>query len=106
MITKTDILHWLFQIIVNHLEQYEENARPFVRLETNDNGLDLFTTNGKRFQILVLSPDQNQKHSSTSKLARENGIHLPQSGWEDLVDACESILEYLKSLKNRPTRGA
>ena len=105
-----DVLHWLFQLIVDHVEKTDENGRPVRRLEATGEVLDLFTKSGRHFRILVRNPSaasvRGRDIESAPSRSSNKGIHLPRSDWETLVEACESMLQYLKSLPEREMRDA
>lgn len=103
---RQDLLQWLFQLIVDHTERTEASERVVSRLKVGDEGLDLITKHGRHFRILVSNPDSasetGQRDHATE--ARRDGFHLSRSEWETLVEACESMLQYLKSLAEREER--
>lgn len=105
MLKEQDILQWLFQMIVEHVEKTGEDERLIRRLEVTDDGLDLHTKDGLHFQIIVQNPSaaSAQRRDIGSAFARLSGegIHLPCSDWETLIEACESMLQYLRSLPGR-----
>ena len=106
MLKEADILKWLFQIIVDQTEKSEKDKRIVRRLEIRNEGLDLFTAHGRHFRIIVRRPaaasDSGNGRRSTETC--HDNFHLPRADWEALVEACESILQYLKSLPERDER--
>ena len=103
MLKEPDVLKWLFQLIVDHTEKMEEYKRLVRRLEAGDEGLDLITKHGRHFRIIVRTPanvSETEHRNHSTEIGRDN-FHLPRSDWETLVEACESMLQYQKSLPER-----
>lgn len=102
MLKEHDILQWLFQLIVDHVQKTDENEGFVRRLKVDHDGLNLFTKSGENFRIIVQNPstvsERGRDIESAPSRSSNKGIYLPRSDWEILVEACESMLQYLKSL--------
>ena len=102
MLKEQDFLQWLFQLIVEHAEKTDENERFIRRLEVVDEGMVLHTKDGRPFRIVVQTPSALRRNADAAlSRSSDDDIHLPRPDWETLVEACESMLQYLKSLPGR-----
>ncbi|GAA5346966.1 hypothetical protein PLACP1_31270 [Planifilum fimeticola] len=48
-----DLLQWLFQLIVDHVEVADENKQFIRRLEVAGDGLNLYKEDGPFFRIII-----------------------------------------------------
>jgi len=104
-----DVLQWLFEMVVNHMEKMEKHQRPIRRMEADEKGLDLFMKSGLRFRVTVTPfpfPDEERDGFVKSKDRRDDVIPLSPSDWETLVEACRSVLCFLESLPGKSEKGA
>lgn len=104
-----DVLQWMFEMVVNHLEKMEKHPRPIRRMEADEKGLDLFTKSGLRFRVTVTPfpfPDEARDGFVKSENRRDDVISLSASDWETLVEACRSVLRFLESLPGKSEKGA
>lgn len=96
-----DVVRWLFELLVNHLERADEKERAIHRLEVTDQGLDVVAKNGVMYRVTVQKigffPEVSEGKGER-EMKTENGTEVLQisvSDWNALVEACEAALKFL-----------
>jgi hypothetical protein len=98
MTDEQDVVRWLFELMVNHLERTDEKERAIHRLEVTDQGLDIWTKNGFMYRVTVQrigSPEGKGEKEMKEENTASEVIQVSVSDWNALVEVCEAALNFL-----------
>ncbi len=93
-----ELLFWIFDQLVNQLEQTEEAERPVQRMEITETGLEIMLKNGDQFQVTVKEkgvPDEENEQSLPVLMERQETIEIPLEDWHAVIDQFEAIHNFL-----------
>lgn len=98
MNNEQDIIFWLFDQLVNQLEQTDEQERWVQRMEIiREKSLDLILKNGDSYQIFVKGSTTAGRIIESDLLAKgmRGEIQVPIDDWNELVDRCRAVYNFL-----------
>ncbi|GAA5347016.1 hypothetical protein CLV97_12251 [Planifilum fimeticola] len=99
MTDEQDVVRWLFELMVNHLERTDEKERAIHRLEVTDQGLEVVAKNGALYRVTVQRIGSPSEGKGEREMKAENTsnevIQVSISDWNALVEACEAALNFL-----------
>jgi hypothetical protein len=99
MTDEQDVVRWLFELMVNHLERTDESERAIHRLEVTDQGLDVIAKNGALYRVTVQRiaspPEGKGERDMKTENSSNEVIQVSVSDWSALVEACEAALNFL-----------
>lgn len=55
MTDEQDVVRWIFELMVHHLERTDERERAIHRLEVTDQGLEIVAKNGALYRVTVMN---------------------------------------------------
>lgn len=93
-----ELLFWIFDQLVNQLEQTEEAERPVQRMEITETGLEIMLKNWDQFQVTVKEkgvPDEENEQSLPVLMERQETIEIPLEDWHAVIDQFEAIHNFL-----------
>jgi hypothetical protein len=101
MVKEQEIAYWLFQLLVEDLEKMDEEERVVRRLEVLDETLDILMKSGEGFKVRVERADLDWRAKGESEMenassAESNTIQISVEDWENLLEACEAVLNFLE----------
>lgn len=107
MVKENEIAYWLFQLLVEDLEQMDEEERIVKRLEVSDETLDILMKSGEGFKVRVERADSdwmmeeessmdNASSMDNTSSAGNSVIQISMKDWENLLQACEAVLNFLE----------
>lgn len=101
-----EITYLLFDLIVGHMERIPEEQRMIQRIEVNDDALEITLREGGHYRLEVKPQTTNETAAqddggeaqlrSTDYRLEDEQVTIPTEDWEQLVQACESLLELLE----------
>src|SRR5690606_15912478 len=99
MTDEQDVVRWLFELMVNHLERTDETERAIHRLEVTDRGLDILAKNGFLYRVTVQRIGSPPEGKGEREMKAENPsnevIQIRVSDWNTLMEVCEAALNFL-----------
>ncbi|SDX34104.1 hypothetical protein SAMN05444487_11484 [Marininema mesophilum] len=123
MESKLETVQLLFQLIVDQLDAMEQGERPFTRIEWVGEGLEVDHVGGESYKIEVKPlerkvgfplPEATSLDQSGRQVAREDDLNvqnqreeengvitLKEEKWEDLVQTCELVIQFLEYDMNK-----
>ncbi len=93
-----ELLIWIFDQLVNQLEQTEEAERPVRRMELMETGLDIILKNGGHYQITVKEkglPEEEDEQGLPVLRETQETIEIPLEDWHAVIDQFEAIHNFL-----------
>ncbi|MBO2531929.1 MAG: hypothetical protein LOD87_08010 [Planifilum fulgidum] len=99
MTDEQDVVRWIFELMVHHLERTDERERAIHRLEVTDQGLEIVAKNGALYRVTVQRIGSPPAGKGEREMKAENAyndvIQITVSDWNALVEACEAALNFL-----------
>ena len=99
MTDEQDVVRWIFELMVHHLERTDERERAIHRLEVTDQGLEIVRKKRRplpRYRAEDRFPPAGKgEREMKAENAYNDVIQITVSDWNALVEACEAALNFL-----------
>lgn len=94
-----ELTYLLFDLIVKQLNQMEEDERMIQRVEVVNQDMELTMKDGREYRIEINRIVATHKELNTAMDSREEEqpeIIIPVEDWEELLKACQKVLQFLE----------
>ncbi|GGE24000.1 hypothetical protein GCM10011571_27650 [Marinithermofilum abyssi] len=91
-----EVAYLLFDLLVRQLETMAEQERRIQRLEVFERRLDLTLKDGSAYVV-----DVRSREEEVGEMTPTDGIHVSEEKWQELVQACQSVMQFLEYDKEK-----